>query len=57
MSRCPYLEYNDSNIFGFGGTYKCSIANTEPTDQEIKNKCNSDYGNDEYEKCPTYKNR
>ncbi len=56
MSRCPYLEYNDSNIFGYGGTYKCAIANTEPTDQEVKNKCNSDYG-DEYEKCPTYKNR
>ena len=57
MSRCPYLEYEGSNIFGFGGTYKCTLANKEPTEQEVKNKCKCDFSSDEYEKCPTYKNR
>lgn len=52
MASCPYLEYNGSNVFGYGGTYNCSLCNKEPSDQEVKNKCDTD----EYEKCPTYKN-
>lgn len=38
------------------GDYVCKLCNKNISENEVKNKCKTDYG-EEYEKCPVYKNR
>lgn len=56
MSRCPYLDYESGGALFSQGDYVCKLCNKNNSENEVKNKCKTDYG-DEYEKCPVYKNR
>lgn len=56
MARCPYLEYESRGALFSQGDYYCDLCKKTLDSSEVNNKCNPDYG-DEYEKCPTYKER
>lgn len=56
MARCPYLDYESRGALFSQGDYICKLCDKHISENEAKNKCNADYG-DNYKDCPTYKNR
>lgn len=50
MSRCPYLDYESGGALFSQGDYVCKLCNKNISENEVKNKCKTDYG-DAYEKC------
>lgn len=59
MARCPYLDYSSNSYFGTSGDkYICKLTGQEMDvdDTKVKYTCKSDC-DDEYEKCPVYKER
>ena len=55
MARCPYLEYESTGFLYSQGNFYCKECGKQLTENEIKYKCKTEYGED-YKQCPVYKN-
>ena len=55
MARCPYLEFESWGPFSSQERFYCKECGKDLTENEVKYKCKTDYGED-YKQCPIYKN-